>query len=425
MGGLLLRLALGPMNYAASLFMQDRVPDALRELSRDSLMGGLDLGVAEVAKRAGVTKADVQQLFRAAEVEATLARVDATQRAAVATWSQHAGHLGRLLAGVGQLTVDARTPDAPTCLRRLADKLTRDQVLADPLRALADATADWENVLDRLRREIDAGGQLDRAVKLRKIRNVVVGVSGGLLVAVGGIFALRITGARARLDGALSASDPCTIAATIDGSSADLRWATARHKEGLETARRTCEEGRAAQRKAEEEREAKARAEREQREAAQRRIAECRGIADRLVSGALTEADKKAFGDASAFADRLAKGALEAGDLGPKDHPWPCADQPSSRTIMLELFASRVIANQIWLSVERLSPETKAALEARKKDVPERTRQIFGSISEGRAKTALRKGTPELIAQAQDDCRFVEKLGVPTRDQCRGVLSIK
>ncbi|HVY47977.1 MAG TPA: hypothetical protein VHB21_18950, partial [Minicystis sp.] len=116
LGKVLARCALGPLNYAGSLMMASRVPEALNELTPDNLHGGLVRGIVETSKMAGVRHEDVADLLPREEIRAAAASLGVSQQAALAAWNRHAGRIGGLLAGVADLTADGRVPDVPLCL---------------------------------------------------------------------------------------------------------------------------------------------------------------------------------------------------------------------------------------------------------------------------------------------------------------------
>ncbi len=60
--------AMGPVNYAGGCIISSRVPEGLRELTPDSLYGGVRRGIEESAKRVGVDVKDVERLLPMAEI---------------------------------------------------------------------------------------------------------------------------------------------------------------------------------------------------------------------------------------------------------------------------------------------------------------------------------------------------------------------
>src|SRR5437868_1931045 len=110
LGKVLARCALGPLNYAGSLIMARRVPEGLRELAPEALLGGFARGVEETARIAGVSPRDVEAILPTAELRDVGRNLITSQRAAIAAWDVHAGRIGGLLEGVADPTVDGRAP---------------------------------------------------------------------------------------------------------------------------------------------------------------------------------------------------------------------------------------------------------------------------------------------------------------------------
>jgi hypothetical protein len=418
-GAALLRCASGPITYAAGLFMQNKVPEGLGELARASLEAGLGRGVTEVATRVGVSERDVWSLLPEGEVQALLTSLDAKQQRAMAAWMQFGGHLGRLLDGVGQLTVDARVPEASVCLRRIADKLSRDAHLAEPLRALSDEVASWEELVDKMRHALDDGRELARAHLRQRLRRGAVGLALGCVVAIGGALGVRVVTARARVDRALAVTDPC--AGHADPS--DLARASDAQRKKVGELERACAALRLAEEQEKREREERERREREEKQKRDELDKACAGLAERIDKGSLDERDKALFGDAAAFGERLAKGELAPADLG-VSHAWPCPGRAAESKVKAR-FEARVVGTSTWFDAPALSPEVRALLAKKRDELPERQRGLYAFGAEQRAKAAVLKGVPAELDAAFSRCELARELEGAYRGGCATLAGLR
>lgn len=414
LGAAFLRCSLGPLHYAGGCILSTKVKEGLAELGADNLHGGLTRGIDEAARHAGVRVADVEALLPMAEVRAVAARLDAAQRAAVDAWQMYAGHLGGLMKGVADLTVDGRAPDVSQFLARLAKKVVRDRPLSEPLAELSDAVASWLDLVERCADLIGDGQVLARAFRARRRRRLgAVGAAGLLMVGCASV-ALWISAVRGRVDEALGAADACAASA-IDP--ADLERASSAQRERAAALRATCDETRR--------REAEARAEEEKREAEARAIEEkkrdreqrCATLAGKLAAGAVSGEDAAVAGAQAALIARVAQGALDRADVATEE--LPCADTPSGAKIA-EAFAAALAASPAaWARADEVSERSYAALLARKESLPGAPRQVLGQHADRNAMKALVSRDEARKARAARVCRLVDELGVGAGKYCK------
>ena len=149
--------ALGPVHYAGQCILARRVEEGLRELAVDNLRGGVTRGVIQAAQRVGVTPREIESVLPMPELVVLLQRLAASQPKAIEAWHTYAGGLGGLLTGVADLTVDGRAPDTALAVQRLAKKVQRDKLFAEPLARLADDLFDWQDALHRCIELLNAG----------------------------------------------------------------------------------------------------------------------------------------------------------------------------------------------------------------------------------------------------------------------------
>ena len=416
LGAILTRCALGPVQYAGGCIMASKVPDGLRELGPEGLWGGLERGIAEVAEKVGVAPRDVQGLLPMADLQGAMTALGGAQRAAVAAWQLYAGHLGGLMAGIADLTVDGRAPDAGLCLDRLATKLSRDKPLAVPLLALADAVRTWEDMVEAACAALDdagTGGRLAAAYRRRVlVRNARLGALVIVpIVAIG--LAVRVAVVRSRVGAALEATDPCAAIAIASG---DVDHASGAQQATIVDRVRRCEEGRVVEaRRVEADRDRAAVVEK-QRLAKADREARCAALADHLAAGTLAEADAAVAGEGAPLLSRVARRALVDGDLGPADPALPCLDTKAADGLRAA-FAGAVVAAP-WMKAGELSPVARAAVIARAGAIPRWTKGVSAVKATAAAKKAIVSGDPGDLARAKAACEFVAALGWPAGPQC-------
>jgi hypothetical protein len=421
-GTTLVRCALGPVNYAGSLIVASRVPEGLKELSPESLHGGLKRGIEETAKLAGMRPQEVEAMLPAYEIRVAVTSLTLTQKAAADAWNTHAGQIGGLLQGVADLTVDGRVPDVPLCLERLAQKVSRDKAFAEPLRALSGDIARWQEVVAHCRRILDDGGALARAYRKRRLRTIAMGVALGLAISAVAFVIIRIRTAHARVEARLTAAkaDPCALMAL---SESEISGGTADQRRRVGEGRTECEARRAQEVRAREERERREAAERSEREKRKKHEAACTLLAAHVQSGELTAADETIAGPASELLGRISKNTLQPTDLGPDDPKLPCADAPEAQKKLKKAFATAVLSSQ-WIGVERFSTEVETALATHAAALRDAQRQIFGRRADATAKRAILSGNAELLANAKRLCRLADKLDAPGRAFCPAALAL-
>ena len=200
LGATFFRCAMGPVSYAGQCIMAGRVKEGIAELARDGLMGAWQRGVSEVASGAGAAVSDVEGLLPRDEVLAAADLLQESQQRAAEAWQMYAGHLGGLLAGIADLTVDGRVPEASLCLERLADKVARDKPLAEPLRLLAVDTQRWQDMIFDCKRRLEDGHGLAASFRRRRaMRLGAVGVAAALIAASVGAVGWAAVDARASI----------------------------------------------------------------------------------------------------------------------------------------------------------------------------------------------------------------------------------
>jgi hypothetical protein len=412
--------ALGPVNYAGACILASRVPEGLRELSSESLFGGLQLGIKQSAKRVGVGVADVERLLPMSEIRTLVARIGFSQKNAALAWDMHAGQVGGFLKGIADLTSDGRAPDVGLCLERLAKKVSRDPELAEPLQALSVDISNWQDVIARCRDILDDGKALATAYQRRRTRQILLAIVPAVIAVLALAGGLWVRAAQVRIDEALSLPNPCAV---NDLPSSDLARSSLSQKQKVEEHRLSCQ--------AEREREELARKEATRREAeaseAERqrsqRETRCQALASHLTSGKLLPTDEVFADDKAALLQRIAKRALEPADFGPEDPALPCSDTPSGGLIG-EAFSRAVIAvPSAWANAPDPSAFVRATLIKHVRQLPSSPKQVLAYRADETAKKALIVGGPGLLERAVRLCDLKEGLGIRGGRYCAGITS--
>ena len=421
LGAIFLRCAIGPVSYAGGCILGRRVLEGLRELAIENLDAGLRRGIFETAQRAGVRVQDVEALLPMAEIRATAQRLAFSQPRAMTAWGMHAGQIGGTLTGVAELTVDGRLPDVSMFVARLARKFSRDPQLSEPLQALSDDMASWQDLIERCTDLLGDGGAIAKAERRRRLTRLFVGGAGALVLAMASGAGLWLYAGRARVDAALAVDDPCA-AGVIEGS--DRLLASSAQRKRIDELAAACTEKRAREEKAREEarqREARAREEEQARKA---REAACDGLAARLESGKLLPEDQAVAGAKAALLDRIARGALLPGDYGPANPDLPCRDTPAGAKITTA-FARAILASKLaWAYKDDLSEEVRALLVARSALLPEVAKLTLARRAEESARSALLSGNPVKMAQAKKLCALKASLDIGGGQACVGLLAL-
>jgi hypothetical protein len=423
LGNLFLSAAMGPLNYAGQCIMQSRVPNGLAELAVDSLMGAFRRGVQTVAKAAGLPQSTVEGLLPMAEIDVVAQRIAQNQRVAVDQWQVHAGHIGGLLDGIADLTVDNRPPDVSLCLLRLSKKMQLDKMLAAPLRQLSEDLVTWRELLTSCRTFIDDGRALESAYRQRRIVRLGMLMAGTLAVAVVVVWQLRLRAARGRVDAALAAAtaDPCA-APKIEA--ADLAKATDDQRERAGGLLKTCEEGRAAAAAAAEAEQKKKEAEERAQRTVKERLERCDALAAELGSGSAAAADKLPEAEpVKPVLARIAKGEIELDDVS-ELKSFPCLDTAAA-TRLAELYTRAVLGNSgLWITKVAPSKTSEELLVKGKKAASPKQMQILERHVEDLAKRAVRKGEADVLARVEVLCRLKERMDIPVRQQCQAARAV-
>jgi hypothetical protein len=415
-----LRCALGPVKYASSCLQSGQVPNGLRELAAENLHGGFKRGVEEAARNVGVEITDVEGLLPLTEVNVASVRLETVQKAAINAWTTYTGQVGGMLTSVTDLTVDGRTPDIANALERLSQKVRRDKPLSEPLHALSVELDGWVQLVERCGDLLANGEVLKNAHRVRRIRRGVV--AGLVIVTVAALLPLGLgmLAARARVDAALGAGDPCAV---FTVAPRDLERASSAQQERAAALRATCAD---LQRQAAEAREAAARAEEKAREEAQarkEREAKCDALAAHMAAGDVPPEDAAVADGKGVFLLHVAKRALASPDMS--ESALPCTDTPAGAKIK-EAFAAAVLASPAaWANADDISARVAGLLVEHREELPKKSKDGLVTHADLMVKRAMLVGSPAATDQAVRLCKLKDDLEIQGSKFCPALAKLK
>jgi hypothetical protein len=419
-GGAFLRAAAGPLQFAASCITGNKILKGLEELDPTGLREAYDRGVGDVASLVGVPKTEVLRVLPSAEVDAICERLRFSHARALEAWRHHAGEFG-FFDAVTALTVDGRPVEIGEALARIAGKVRADKPLSEPLDALAVDVTAWHDLVLRSRHVLEDRGWLAAAYRRRMILRVALFAIPLVALVAFTVAVVTVRLRRDAVDALLLADDACA-AETIPPEK--LEWASEDQTHVIGTKKRACEERRKEERRTQEEEERKLAKEREARALREAREGACAALAEEVEKGALTDATKATRDGSDELLGRIAKKTLEPADLGPTDPKLPCGDT-AAKTRLEAAYAAALLGDvSVW--TQRSDPGTyaRAALVAKKADIPANAVIGLADNAERTAKSGLTGGDPNTIARAKRLCALAKDLGTPGRGGCNAVEAL-
>lgn len=421
LGGMFATGALGPVHYAGQCILARRVEEGLKELSVDSLRGGVARGILQAAQRIGVPSSEIQRLLPMVELDQILLRLAASQPRALDAWRMYAGGIGGLLTGVADLTVDGRAPDTALCVQRLAKKVQRDRPFSEPLQKLADDLFDWQDVLHRSVELLNDTKALEKAYQRRRLQRLAAVAAGAAILAgvVSVVVWTRV--ARARVLAVIEKPDPC---AAMELSADDLDRVPSELAARARASQAKCEEMRAAEAKRKEEERLRAEREAAEKKAREELEARCEALATHVAAGQVTDDDAAFAKGAAGLLGRVAMGALELGDYGPAEPDLPCKGT-KAEAALAGAFRKAVLAKPWNLpKVESPSAAVREAIAQGAADLPDKLKQMTGAAAADASKKAITSGKPEHVARALALCETAKVMGTAPAGPCDGVKGL-
>lgn len=396
-GATFVERALAPLNEASGLLAHNRVAEALVLLSPIRVEAALHDAVVEAAKVADVGRRALEKLLPWQELKARLGRLESAQGEAIHAWQQHAGGLGGLLSGVGEVTVENEAPDVGWYLDRLAGKLVRDKRLSQPLDVLAAEITGWQQFVAGLASTVDTSPALRRSYHFKWARVAALGVALAVGIVVLGVGELAKRRARGRVDAALAAADPCAAEAVAPD---DLARAVAeqitRHRDRIEAC--GAQRARAAH------------------------DASCAALAGAVDAGRLAPDDAAFAGDKATLLSRIATRSVAAADLSAPSDALECGC-PAETPRLWSAFGRAAVASPIpWLETETVSAPVRHAV-ATAGGLPASIADALDARIEPAAKSAVYRGDAASIAKATKLCALVDQLERPRGKWCTALAA--
>jgi len=421
LGSLFINAAIGPLNAAGHSIMARRVAGGLAELDGQFLLAAVVRGIANVADVTGLPRKYVANMLPMAELQTVADRIAANQRTAVQQWDVHTGHVGGLLEGVADLTIDMRPPDASLCLLRVSRKMQMDKALRVPLQELSEDLDLWRQMLETCRVLIDDGHSLRNAYRQRRVLRLGVAAAALLAFAIVGVWVARVKLARGRVATIIEMDDPCAVETIADP---DLAKASGKQEQQVSERRESCHQRREQERRVEEER----RLEEERRQAEERkrqaRLDACTKIAKDVVDGGPVDTTAIDAGQHGPLLQRIAMGKLEPTDVTSDLASLPCTDTEASAAIGAAYGRAAFASAGMWMTRYTLSNSARELIIKGKAGLGQREGKVFAQHVETLAKKSLRTGDDESIARAKVLCELKEALELPVRQHCRAAISL-
>ncbi|WP_438021267.1 hypothetical protein WMF18_20295 [Sorangium sp. So ce315] len=417
LGGTFLTCAMGPLHQAGACIQGRMVPEGLRVLAPEGLLGGFQRGVDQAAKLAGVRREDVERLLPMADVREAIERLGESQSEAVVAWDVHAGRIGGLLEGVAEVTNHGQAPDVSLCLERLANKVRRDPPFAEPLQMLAEDIAQWQAMIGRCRKLLDesGGGALAKAYRRRQIRRIATIVASGLVIVAALSVIVRVRTARARVDAVLARAEVCAVR---DLAPDDLGRATSEQQQRVAARAEECAAVEAREAREREERErAEEKAREEQRRRAER-DERCAALAVRFKAGAFSEGDGALAGVPDDLLRRIAGRRLTAADVGPSGPAVPCDGARGGDELRAAFVDALIASAWSWVPSADPGPRLGELIAARRAELPPRARTMLSVRTAQETKRAIVSGDPAALGRASRLCALTAALEIASGPAC-------
>ncbi|HVK62962.1 MAG TPA: hypothetical protein VM694_00725 [Polyangium sp.] len=401
-GDALVKAALAPIQAANARFGEGAIGDGIAALSKADLLAAL---------RQGIEKAAVVFKFRTVDVEALLPwdallpaldRLEAAQIAALRVVQQHAAATGSPLSGpVRGSAPDARKHTGASALFKVAKRFAADSRICNPLEGLATEVSGWETLVSQCGDRLETSPLHARYARRRVLVRVaaVVVVLGVFSVGGRSVYKKRqIDAARARVDVALRAEDPCAIERLAPD---DITLATPEQVTAEKSRLEACVSGRARA----------------------KYVAACETLAKNFDAGKLSPDDLAIAKEAAPRLERAQKRDLGVDDLlvTPKD--MPCQDSPSKDRFFGTYAAAAAAATKVWTEATRVSDDLRDALRG-KDHATKPYRDELSRRAEPAAARAIVTGKPEDMELGRKLCDFAASFGIERGKKCTGLASV-
>jgi hypothetical protein len=298
--------------------------------------------------------------------------------------------------------------------------VVRDVELSAPLHRLSVEVACWLDLVEKCGELLADGGALATAYRRRRIRRVLLGSAGGLVVVLALFLVIRLRAARGRVTAALASADPCA-ALTIDAG--DLARASSEQKLRAADRRASCEDQRRRDEGAREEARVRDEKAREEERLRGERQARCDGLATRLGGGALLPEDEALAAGNVALLRRIARRSLDRGDLGNAD--LPCAGTAAGDAIAAAFATALVGSPAAWANADDVSDRARAILVAHQAELPAAAKQQLVGNADKLVKRAMIQHGPGSFDRAVRVCKLKDELGLHGAPYCASLGALK
>lgn len=420
-GDQFLHVAMGPLAMAGASFRRGDVTQGLAELSGESLVGSVQRAVDAVARTVGLPRTEVERLLPAGEMDALVGRIAPAQVAATSQWERHMSQASSLLEAIAKLTADGRAPEAGLCLMRIATKMRLERELAAPLRELAERIDEWQLILERVGKRIDAGKELEKA-RLRRERQRITAAVTAITALLGGAgLAGWVVRLRNDVDQVLVRSNACEAELLTERH---LKVASSFQREAVAGRLRACASMRVEAKRQEERRRAEQEASAREEALRRERKTMCAELAERLGTPretALAPRTLELLGRDAPLFMRLAKGKLDAEDVRREVESLACLD--GSGTAVARAYAVALVTSaESWVPTT-LPSKSAAVLATRGKEALSLSaRDEFARVVDKRALQAIMSGKLGIIEEAVRACEVLGTLDATPRIYCRALL---
>ncbi|MDC3960368.1 hypothetical protein [Polyangium jinanense] len=401
-GDALVKAARAPIQAANARLGEGAIGEGIAALSKADLLAGLRQGIENAAAVFKLRNVDVEALLPWDALLPTLDRLEAAQIAALRAVQQHMATVGGPLSGPTRgAPFDARKQTGAEALFKVAKRFAADPRVCGPIELFGTEVSGWETLVSQ------CGDRLESSPLHTRYARRKILVRSALVIVILGSFSVagrsayktkQIEHARARVDAALRAEDPCAVEKLAPE---DITLATPEQVTGEKSRLEACASGRARA----------------------RYVAACETLAKNFDAGKLSADDLAVAKEAAPRLERAQKRELGVEDLLATPKDMPCQDSPSKDRFFGTYAAAAADSKKVWTEATRVSDDLRDAL--RGKDVSTKPyRDELTRRAEPAAAKAILSGKPEDMELGQKLCDFAASFGIERGKKCTGLAAV-
>ncbi|MDI1480913.1 hypothetical protein [Polyangium sp. y55x31] len=401
-GDALVKAARAPIQAANVRLGEGAIGEGIAALSKADLLAGLRQGIENAAAVFKFRSVDVEALLPWDALLPALDRLEAAQIAALRAVQQHAIAVGGPLSGPTRgAPFDARKQTGAEALFKVSKRFATEPLISGPIELLGTEVSGWETLVSQCGDRLESSPLHARYTRRRLLVRaaLVVVILGSFSVAGRSAYKTKqIENARARVDAALRAEDPCAVEklAPEDIALAIPEQVTA-EKSRLEA----CASGRARA----------------------KYVAACETLAKNFEAGKLSPDDLALAKEAGPRLERAQKRELGEGDLLATPKDMPCQDSPSKDRFFGTYATAAAESKKVWTEATRASDDLRDALGG--KDFATKPyRDELSRRAEPAAAKAILSGKPEDMELGQKLCDFAASFGIERGKKCTGLAAV-